>query len=225
MIMAEFSPAKEFRIEVKLDVCISESKRRTWFNDEQRKKERFQSLRKMKEAEFFNQFFQCVSVCILIIVYDRSSNVDWITFYGSLLLVGSYFFIFVMKVYDKERGCLWMKSSFIKSLWGGIRKLGHKWWCYLVICERRVFSWHFCVMQTSWRKSINALRFCCFKMIYFNWNWAWRFIHFRILRQELLNFFYSVCLKNPAINFWRIIRRVIKTLNYFTLTFVKFSIL
>ena len=94
-----------------------------------------------------------------------------------------------MKLYDTEIGWSWVISSFNNCLWGFIRKLGHKWWCNLVIIQRRFCGWRFCVMQLCERNKKTILRFNSSALIFVCLQWAWRLLDFRNLSPEFSIFF------------------------------------
>ena len=102
---------------------------------------------------------------------------------------------------DKKGAWLSVGISFNNCLGGEIRKLSLEWWRYMVIVQRSVSSWHFCVMQKSGRKSNSVLRLSYFFFIFVNWKWVWRFTIFRYFRLEFWVLGYRVLLIFTATNF------------------------
>ena len=129
--------------------------------DSKMNRERMKGIRISEKWEMQN-FLYRFSEIILNLDFDHS------LWYFGMLLIWSYFMIFVMKVYETEGRWLWVETSFNKCLWGEIIVLGQKRWCFMLIIQRRICCWHFCVMQMCWRKIANILRFSCFKLTFVN---------------------------------------------------------
>ena len=116
-----------------------------------------------------------------------------------------------------------MKTSFIKCLEVCIRELGQKRWCYIVIIERGVCSWKFCVMRAIWgRVTIFSVQF--FYIDFFRLILRLMVHSFHKIGVWILDFFTDIPLNIPGTTLGRKFKRAIKLLKIFTLTFVSISI-